>query len=480
MGLDLSVKEKEVIAWLSEHKLMPSPELVTHVVNHPEGLVLLEKSLDSLDGPKLFLSVSDLVVDEHPEPPKPISRPKVTNIPPVIIDRQINKSMADGKLESYVSLFNDRFKTLSRLVRRDPSMRDAGGLSNLDPDEENKVIGMVADIRTFPNGRIRVALEDSKNRLNLMLTEPEEGSLNLLHDEVIGVSGKLSRQGNLLFVNSPIVRPHVGRYREFARADEPYIALFISDIHLGSNTFKNREWEKFTSWLNGEVDYHKEWIPNPGYLIIAGDAVDGIDSYPGQEDDLSITDVWEQYSELATSVSKIPTEIQTVIMPGNHDAVRLMEPQLPLPDRVIKNFKENLTFTANPVLLDISGVKILCYHGKSLDDLVSLRDLSYDNPMAMMKELLNRRHMAPIYGGKTPLAPEREDHLLIREIPDIFVTGHVHSCGVERYKGVLMLNPGTWQAQTDYQKMMGFQPDPCRAIAVNLQTFDTQVLDFNF
>ena len=154
----MSVKEKEVIAWLSEHKLMPSPELITHVVNHPEGLVLLEKSVDSLDGPRLFLSVSDLIVDEHPEPPKPISRPKVTNIPPVIIDRQINKSMADGKLESYVSLFNDRFKTLSRLVRRDPSMRDAGGLSNLDPDEENKVIGMVADIRTFQNGRIRVAI----------------------------------------------------------------------------------------------------------------------------------------------------------------------------------------------------------------------------------------------------------------------------------------------------------------------------------
>ena len=476
----MSVKEKEVIAWLSEHKLMPSPELVTHVVNHPEGLVLLEKSVDSLDGPRLFLSVSDLIVDERPEPPKPISRPKVTNIPPEIIERQINKSLADGKLESYVSLFNDRFKTLSRLVRRNPSMRDAGGLSNLDPDEENKVIGMVADIRTFPNGRIRVVIEDSKSRLNLMLTEPEEGSLNLLYDEVIGVSGKLSRQGDLLFVNSPIVRPHVGRYREFARADEPYIALFISDIHLGSKTFKNREWDKFISWLNGEVDYHKEWIPNPGYLIIAGDAVDGIDSYPGQEDDLSITDVWEQYSELATSVSKIPTEIQTVIMPGNHDAVRLMEPQLPLPDRVIKNFKDNLTFTANPVLLDISGVKILCYHGKSLDDLVSLRDLSYDNPMGMMKELLNRRHMAPVYGGKTPLAPEREDHLLIREIPDIFVTGHVHSCGIERYKGVLMLNPGTWQAQTDYQKMMGFRPDPCRAIAVNLQTFDTQVLDFNF
>ncbi len=458
---------------------MPSPELVTHISNHPQGLVLLEESVKSLKGPKLFLSVSDLLVDEKPKPPKPISRPKLSNIPPIIIERQIDKSLSDGKLESYVSLFNDRFKTLSRLVRRNPSMRDAGFLTALNPDEENKVIGMVAEVQTFTNGRIRVVLEDPNGRLNIMLKEESE-NLNLLNDEVIGVSGKLNRQGNVLFVNSPIVRPHLGRYRESARAEEPYIALFISDIHLGSGTFKEREWDKFVSWLNGDVDYHKEWIPNPGYLVIAGDAVDGIDSYPGQEADLSITDVWEQYSELARSVSKIPFPIQTVIMPGNHDAVRLMEPQLPLPDRVIKNFGDNLTFTANPVLLDLAGVKVLCYHGKSLDDLVSLREMSYENPIGMMKELLDRRHLAPIYGGKTPLAPEKQDHLLIRDVPDIFVTGHVHSFGVERYNGVLMMNPGTWQAQTDYQKMMGFQPEPCRAIAVNLQTFDTQVLDFNF
>jgi|TARA_B110000263_G_C15308132_1_gene511576 DNA polymerase II small subunit len=476
----LVVKEKEIIDWLSERKLMPSPELVTHISNHPDGLVLLEKSVASLNGPKLFLSVSDLLIDDNPEPPKPISRPKMADIPPIIIERQIDKSLADGKLQSFVSLFNDRFTTLSRLVRRNPSMRDAGPLSSLNPDEENQAIGMIAEIQNFPNGRTKVVIEDKDNRINIMLKEEEGIPLNLLNDEVIGVSGKLNRQGNLLYVNSPIVRPHMGRYREAARSEEPYIAVFISDIHLGSGTFKENEWNKFISWLNGEVDYHKEWIPDPGYLVIAGDAVDGIDSYPGQEHDLSITDVWEQYSTLSKSISKIPNTIQTVIMPGNHDAVRLMEPQLPLPDRVIKDFGDNLTFTANPVLLNLAGVQVLCYHGKSLDDLVSLRDLTYDNPMSMMKELLNRRHMAPIYGAKTPLAPEKQDHMLIREVPDIFVTGHVHSFGIERYNGVLMLNPGTWQAQTDYQKMMGFQPQPCRAVAVNLQTFDTQVLDFNF
>ncbi len=190
----MSVKEKEVIAWLSERKLMPSPELITHVVNHPEGLVLLEKSVDSLESPKLFLSVSDLIVDETPEPPKPVSRPKVADIPPVIIERQIDKSMSDGKLESFVSLFNDRFTTLSRLVRRNPSMRDAGTLSQLNPDEENQVIGMVAEINTFSNGKVKVVIEDKGARLNLMLNESDGVSLNLLHDEVIILAANYSTE----------------------------------------------------------------------------------------------------------------------------------------------------------------------------------------------------------------------------------------------------------------------------------------------
>ena len=81
-------------------------------------------------------------------------------------------------------------------------------------------------------------------------------------------------------------------------------------------------------------------------------------------------------------------------MPGNHDAVRLMEPQLPLPDRVIKNFKDNLTFTANPVLLDTSGVKILCYHGKSLDGRVHQFQLTYE----IFPSLAVEKRLCPLAG----------------------------------------------------------------------------------
>ena len=69
--------------------------------------------------------------------------------------------------------------------------------------------------------------------------------------------------------------------------------------------------------------------------------------------------------------------------------------------------------------------------------------LSYEKPQDAMKVLLRARHVAPIFGLRTPIAPEVEDHLVIEEVPDIFHAGHVHTVGVDRYKSTLIINSGT-------------------------------------
>jgi DNA polymerase II small subunit len=89
-----------------------------------------------------------------------------------------------------------------------------------------------------------------------------------------------------------------------------------------------------------------------------------------------------------------------------------------------------------------------------------------------MKVLLRARHLAPIFGLRTPIAPEIEDHLVIDEVPDIFHAGHVHTVGVERYKSTLIINSGTWQAQTGYQANLGISPRPGIVPIVNLATID--------
>ena len=94
----------------------------------------------------------------------------------------------------------------------------------------------------------------------------------------------------------------------------------------------------------------------------------------------------------------------------------------------------------------------------------SVKGLNYSKPIEAMKEMLKRRHMAPMYGGKTPLAPEPRDMMVIDTVPDIFVTGHVHGAGLSHYKGVRLINASTWQSQTSFQKMHNFNPGPGQAV----------------
>ena len=99
--------------------------------------------------------------------------------------------------------------------------------------------------------------------------------------------------------------------------------------------------------------------------------------------------------------------------------------------------------------------------------------------MEVMEAMLKRRHLAPIYGKKTPLAPEKKDYMVIDPVPDIFVTGHVHGAGHSEYRGVKLINASTWQSQTEFQKMHNFNPDPAILPLVHLGTGKVTMKDFN-
>ena len=95
-----------------------------------------------------------------------------------------------------------------------------------------------------------------------------------------------------------------------------------------------------------------------------------------------------------------------------------------------------------------------------------------------MKELLKKRHLAPIYGGKTELAPLRRDWMVIDQIPDIVHFGHAHHNAVDNYRGILIINSGTFQAQTDFMKKQGIDPTPGIVTHVNLRTGEPGVKAF--
>ena len=133
----------------------------------------------------------------------------------------------------------------------------------------------------------------------------------------------------------------------------------------------------------------------------------------------------------------------------------------------------------NPATISIHGVEFLLYHGRSLDDvLATAANMDFHSPERAMRLLLQSRHLAPTYGQRTLISPEKQDFLVIERVPDVFHAGHVHVMKHKFYRGVLMVNSGAWQRQTSYQRNLGLEPTPGIIPVVNLQTLAVLPIDF--
>jgi DNA polymerase II small subunit len=379
-----------------------------------------------------------------------------------------------NRFEDFFPYFRDRYTRLAEILRSrlNPVPIEALTRSTRYRQEECMVIGMVLEVRTTANGHRLVDLEDPTGQIPVLFNKDRPGfsdAEKLLPDEVIGARGKLSQDGRLLFAEQ-LVRPDVPLTHSPFTSPRPGKAVLISDIHAGSSTFLGDAWDRFTEWLPSS---------GAGYLLVCGDLVDGIGVFPNQEEELTIRDIYEQYQALAELMAAIPKEMAIVISPGNHDVVRPSEPQVAIPEEFRKGFPPNCHFVENPALLSLQGVRVLMYHGRSIDDMIGLiPQASYSRPEEMMVEMLTRRHLAPVYGRRTPVSPEPRDRLLIDPVPEILHTGHVHTSGITRYRGVLGVNAGCWQGQTKFQKQVNITPTPGRAVVVDLQTLEPKVMDF--
>jgi len=399
-------------------------------------------------------------------------------------------STTEGKMGDINNAFNDRLERLRKLIITNSNLpRRPMEIARLQVEKsrfqgrENiaVAIGLVNDPRHTKNGHLMFSLEDSSGEMNclLMNRKGEDRVIEhaqvvesgLMPDDVIGVSGTFSQNGDMFYIDDlhfPMQDKH-----EKCFAEQGVSVAFLSDIHVGSKTFLEAQWHKMIQWFN--TDPLARTIK---YLVLSGDCVDGVGIYPGQDKELAIKDLYGQYTRFAELLELLPEWVECIMLPGNHDAVRPAEPQPTLEPEIQQDFNST-KFVGNPCDFSLDGVRLLSYHGKSIDDFVAgLRTVTYRDPVEAMRQMLRRRHLAPQWGGKTPLSPEPEDGLVIREVPDIFVTGHVHGHACLDFRGTTLVCSSTWQDQTSYQRMLGFQPKPCMLTIVNLGTHKSISIPF--
>ena len=381
-----------------------------------------------------------------------------------------------SNLDAFRKYFDNRFKKLRKLLMERFDVKGALAIEDVIGvrDKRVKVIGMVTAKKELRSGNLAIELEDETASIKAIFMKSDEKAWRkgrrVLLDEVICLEGVA--RGDYMIANDVLWPdiPHDRKTSAYKLGKDPLYAVMISDIHVGSKAFLEKQFKHFLRWIRGEEEDDRI-RPYVKYLIIAGDLVDGVGVYPEQVKELQIPDIYKQYDLVYKLLSQVPDYIEIIIIPGNHDAASIALPTPPIFKPYAEKLYEmpNVHMLGDPSYVSLHGITFLITHGKSLDDAIpSLPDVSFDQPERAMVELLKTRHLAPIYGDKTSIAPLPYDPLTIDKIPDIMHAGHVHVEGVTSYRGVLVVNSGAWQAQTSYQRSMGLVPKPAIIPVVNL------------
>ncbi len=402
------------------------------------------------------------------------------------------------EVKDFSTIFTSRYRFLEKILRYKSTLSEnLTSISRIQGKKEREhvsLIGIVEETSVTKSGNIMISLEDLTGKIKVLIKKDDAESFSaakeLVPDEIIGITGTCSEH---MIFGDKIVWPDIPAPEEMKKSPEDVSAIFLSDFHVGSKMFLREEVNKFMGWLNGNTGnvVQKEAAAKVKYIFIAGDLVDGVGIYPSQEDELDITEIRAQYVEFVNIISQIPLDKQIILCPGNHDLVHLAEPQSIFYKDYCPGLHAlpNVTLVTNPAMINIAktstfpGFDVLMYHGYSFDHYVAnvepIRNGGgYHRADLIMKFLLKRRHLAPTFKS-TPYFPAHlEDPLLIKKVPDFFVSGHIHYSKVAHYKGVTMICGSCWQSKTAFQEKMGHEPEPGRVPLVNLKTREVKILRF--
>jgi DNA polymerase II small subunit len=474
--------DQSVIDYFIGHDVLVSPTVEDKPISQDDAENIIEMFNDELD--VLNQEVLDLYNQRRSESG-------------IKVNKSYEEKGRSRSFQDFVKTFNARYENLRSLLENRNQLNTLSSINRVKNKERGSEVGVIAMIRdkqTTKNDNIILTLEDKTGTCKALIKpeqEPELGQQgqNLVLDETVGING--AWLSGILYIND-IIFPEVPHDKPLKKGPEESYAAFLGDPHFGSKFFLEDEFKKFIKWTKGELGSkkHQHIASKLDYIICPGDIVEGVGIYPGQEDDLAIKDIKEQYKEAARWLDKIPKDIEMVFIPGNHDVGRLAEPQHTISKEYVPDLwaMDNVQLASNPSTVtigqtkDFDGFDILLYHGGSLvyyaDKVPRIREKGGQQRSDLIMEfLLQRRHLAPTHGS-TPYVPGDEDHLLIDDLPDFFITGHIHRARAKNYRHITMINASTWGETTEDQIKRGLEPQPGRVPIVNLQNRQMTIINF--
>lgn len=491
MQQELSQKKREIISIFLKKGFLVSSELLNQI-NDTKNIPRIEDLLKAdQSGKNTLILEQPAIQPSEAKQGEAITENQDANIKIVYSYKEEAKKREP---QDFVDYFNNRYKSIEKILKQRQELKNTISINKIPYKKENvAVIGIVSGKQTTKNGNLMILVEDPTGQKKVIINKNKPSlfseAKDIVLDEVIGVLGV--NVDTVMFANN-IIWPDVPN-KEIKKISQEKYALFLSDLHVGSSKFLPDDFERFLKWINGEVGngQQKHIAKNVECIFIAGDLVDGCGIYPEQDKELITKDIYQQYKECAALLSRIPKQIPLIICPGNHDAMRISEPQPQLSKEFAKPMYElnNAMMVSNPAMININssgnfdGIDVMMYHGYSFDYYVSQVDSlrnqgGYDRADLIMKFLLKRRHLAPSHLSTQYIPDTKKDPLIIETVPDILISGHIHKTSTANYRNTTLICGSCWQGKTIFQEKVGHNPEPSRVPIINLQTREIKILKF--
>jgi DNA polymerase II small subunit len=203
-------------------------------------------------------------------------------------------------VDGYVALFKSRFEKTMRILAQRPDSKRITKVAAIKqnarankPQERGErslhggagttvVAGLVMSKRSKKNG-LEVSIDDYTGIMSaIAVTEEAKKQASMLAlDQMVMLELENAKGVPGLAIKS-VISPDIPDHLPNRSKSEAY-AVLISDLHVGSKYFMEKEFLRFLGWL-AMSDY--EIVRKIKFLCVGGDLIDGIGIFPNQDKEL--------------------------------------------------------------------------------------------------------------------------------------------------------------------------------------------------
>jgi DNA polymerase II small subunit len=330
--------------------------------------------------------------------------------PSVNVARTFQNRKAETTPEEVAAALSRRYDKLSDILSKKPELPNLVSVNRVS--EQMKRFSLIVMVREVNPGDRTLTVEDKTGSTSVYISDDIAGEFNyFVEDEVVGLVCDNEDSSENKAVK--VVWPDVPLASKAASSSQDMLCIFVSDLHMDDSAFMERSLEKLGDYLNK--------VKVRSTLFVLGD-------------------ISSDEAKARKFLEKVPNGTPVMYLKGGDEGA----------------CRENCL--PDPVIVEVSGVKMLLTHGDMFAKYAERFRTSPDN---LMLQLAKKRHLSPTFGLNPRLDEEKA---LLDSMPDIFVIGHYHQPRTMNYKGTTFISLGS------------FVKDPV-FFAVNTRTRETIKID---